>query len=95
MPIRRYVQNGVVFAPKTLSAMSRALEDTTQILGIVGDEKQRQIVARFIIRVAQEDDSLNAAALRDRVLAALGGVAYCDVHDIPHTHGPLAQQFGR
>jgi hypothetical protein len=63
----------------TLSAMSRALEHTAAILGIVSDEKRRQAVARFIIRVAKEDDSLNAAALRDRAVVALGGVAYSDL----------------
>jgi hypothetical protein len=59
--------------------MSKALEATTEILGIGGDEKQRQIVARFIIRTAKEDGSLGAAALRDRVLATLGGIEYCDI----------------
>jgi hypothetical protein len=88
MPIRRYVEEGVVFTPQALSAMSRALEDSTQTLGIEGYEKQRQIVARFIIRIAQEDDSLDAAALRDRVLAALGGVAYCDIPANPQPSNP-------
>ena len=76
MPIRRYFEDGIVSTPEALSAMNKALRDTTQILGIDGDEKQRQIVARFIIRISQEDERLDAAALRDRVLAALGGVAY-------------------
>ena len=83
MPIRRYVENGVVFAPKTLSAMSRALQDTVEILGIGDDEIKRQAVARFIIRVAGDDGSLNAKTLRDRAVSALGGVAYCDVHASP------------
>jgi hypothetical protein len=76
MPIKRYVEKGVVFAPQALSAMGKALEETTQVLGIEGDENQRQTVARFITSIAQEDDSLDAAALRDRVFAALGGIAY-------------------
>ena len=79
MPIRRYVEDGVVFTPKTLSAMSHALQDTTEILGIEGDERKRQAVAKFIIRLAGEDDSLDATTLRRRAVAALGGVAYCDV----------------
>jgi hypothetical protein len=79
MPIRRYLGEGAVFAPKTLSAMSRALQDTAEILGIGDDEIKRQAVARFIIRIAQEDDSLDAASLRRRAVAALGGVAYCDI----------------
>ena len=76
MPIRRYVEDGVVFTPKTLSVMSRALQDTTEILGIDGDESKRQAVAKFIIRVAREDDSLDAASLRRRAVAAFAGVAY-------------------
>jgi hypothetical protein len=63
MPIRRYVEDGVVFTPKTLSAMSKGLEATTEILGIRGHEAKRQAVARFIIRVAKEDDSLDATGL--------------------------------
>jgi hypothetical protein len=76
MPLSRYVKKGVVFTPEALSAMSQALEATAQILSIEGDEKQREIVAKFIIRTAGEEDSLDATALRDRVLAALGGVSY-------------------
>jgi hypothetical protein len=61
MPIRRYVKDGVVFTPRVLSSMSRALEATTEILGIGSDEAKRRDVARFIIRLAQEDDGLDAA----------------------------------
>jgi hypothetical protein len=76
MPIRAYLGRGVVFTPNALSAMSQALESATKILEIEGDERQREIVAKFLIRVAGEDDSLDATALLDQVLAALGGVAY-------------------
>jgi hypothetical protein len=44
---------------------------------------QRRAVAKFIIRLAQEGASLDAAALRDRAVAALGGVAYCVLSGIP------------
>ena len=57
MPIRRYVEKGVVFTPQALSAMSKALEATTEILGVEGDEAKRQAVARFIVRLAREDAS--------------------------------------
>jgi hypothetical protein len=77
MPIRRYVEKGVVFTPQALSAMTKAFEVTTQILGIGPDEAKRQAVAKFIIRLAQEDSDIDAAALRDKALAALGGVTYC------------------
>jgi hypothetical protein len=76
MPIRRYVEKGVVFTPQALSAMSKALEATIEILGIEGDEAKRQTVGRFIVRLAREDASLDAAELRDKAVAALGGVAY-------------------
>ena len=76
MPIKRYVEKGVVFDPQALAVMGKALEETSQILAIDGDEKKRQTVAKFIIRLAQEDSNLDATALRDRAVAALGGVAY-------------------
>ena len=66
MPIRRYVEKGVVFTPQALSAMGQALEATTETLGIGSDEVRRQAVARFIIRIAQEDRSLDATTLRDK-----------------------------
>jgi hypothetical protein len=76
MPIKRYVENGVVFTPQALSAMSKALAATTEILGIRDDAK-RQAVARFIIRLAQGDANFDAATLRDKAVAALGGATYC------------------
>jgi hypothetical protein len=90
MPIRRYVKNGVVFTPQALSSMSRALEATTEVLGISRDEAKRRDVARFLIRLMQEDDSLDAAALRDKTVAALGGVAYCALPGIPQSSNPRA-----
>jgi hypothetical protein len=87
MPIRRYVKDGVVFTPQVLSSMSRAFEATTEILGIGSDEAKRRDVARFIIRLAQEDDSLDAAALRDTAVAALGGVTYCALGGVPQPSG--------
>ena len=76
MPIRRYLEKGVVFTPQALSGMSKALEATTEILGVEGDEAKRLAIAKFIIRLAREDGSLDAAELRDKAVAALGGVAY-------------------
>jgi hypothetical protein len=90
MPIRRYVKNEAVFTPQALSSMSRALEATTEILGISRDEAKRRDVARFIIRLAQEDDSLDAAALGDKTVAALGGVAYSAPLGIPQPSNPRA-----
>jgi hypothetical protein len=36
MPIRRSIEDGVIFTPKTHSATSKALEATREILGIRG-----------------------------------------------------------
>jgi hypothetical protein len=77
MPIRRYLEKRVVFTSEALSAVGKALAATTETLGIGNDETKRRAVGKFIIRLAQEDDSLDAATLRDRAVAALGGIAYC------------------
>ena len=76
MPIKRYLKNGAVFTPQALLAMGEAFKATTEILGIDSDETKRQAIAKFIIRLAQDHGSLDAEALRDRAVAALGGVAY-------------------
>jgi hypothetical protein len=88
MPIRRYVEKGVVFTPQALSAMSKALEATTEILGVEGDEAKRQAVARFIVRLAREDANLDTAELRDKAVAALGGVAYLAIAQAPRPPKP-------
>jgi hypothetical protein len=75
MPIKRYLKNGAIFAPEALLAMGEAFKATTEILGIGSDETKRQSVAKFIIRMAQDNSNLDAAALRERAVAALGGVA--------------------
>ena len=79
MPIKRYLEDGCVFSPEAISAMSKALEETADILGVGKDENKRQAVAKFIIRTAQEGDELDAMTLRDKAVTALGGVAYRDV----------------
>jgi hypothetical protein len=79
MPNRRYVEKGVVFTPTSLSAMGKALTDTAEILGIGSNELRRQAVAKFLIRLAREDGSLDATTLRDKAVVALGGVAYRDM----------------
>jgi hypothetical protein len=73
MPIRRYVEQGVVFTPEVLSVLSNTFTAATEILEIGGDKIKREAVAQFIIRLAQEDGNLDAAALRDRAVAVFGG----------------------
>jgi hypothetical protein len=69
--------------------MSKALEATTEILGIGREEAKRQAVARFIIRLAREDASLDAAELRDKAVVALGGVAYLATVKAPQPLQPF------
>jgi hypothetical protein len=77
------MQEGAVFSPQALSAMSQALIVTVEILGIESDEAKRRDVARFLIRLMQEDGTLDAITLRDMVVAALGGVADCGLQGVP------------
>jgi hypothetical protein len=44
-----------------------------EILGVGSDEKKRETVAKFLLREAQQDQSRDAATLRDKAVAALGG----------------------
>jgi hypothetical protein len=75
MPIGRYVKKGTVFSPETLTAMSEALDATAETLGIGAESKQR-VIAKFIIRLAQENPRLTSRALYDQAVAALGGEGY-------------------
>jgi hypothetical protein len=59
--------------------MGQAMKATTETLEIGSNETERQSVTKFLIRLAQEDENLDEIALRDRAVAALGGVAYCDM----------------
>jgi hypothetical protein len=83
MPIRRYVEHGVVFTPEVLSTMSNAFTAATEVLEI-GGEIKRAAIARFIIRLAQEDGNLDAAALHDRAVAVFGGPIFAVVINERH-----------
>ena len=85
MPIRRYVEDGVIFTPKALKAMGEALKATTEILAIERDEVKRRAAAKLIIRLAKEDPKLDAESLRDRAVAALGGAAYRAPPTVPQS----------
>ena len=83
MPIRRYVEHGVVFTPEVLSVLTDAFTAAADVLEI-GDEIKRGAVARFIIRQSQEDGNLDAAALRDRAIAVFGGPIFALVVNERH-----------
>jgi hypothetical protein len=75
MPIRAYLStSGASFSPETVAAMGKAFEDAAGILGIPpGDAAKREALAKFLIRLTQEDSGLAAATMRDKAVVALGG----------------------
>jgi hypothetical protein len=64
--------------------MSNAFTAATEVLEIGGDEIKRAAVARFIIRLAQEDGNMDAVALRDRAVAVFGGPIFAVVVNERH-----------
>jgi hypothetical protein len=71
MAIGRYVEERV-FGADALSAMSKAFEAAIWTLEIGRDEMKREAVARFIIRLAQSDGSLDVTTLHRRAVAEFG-----------------------
>lgn len=86
MPIRRYLEHGVVFSPEALSAMGKALEAAIWTLGPECDEMKREAFARFIIRLAREDGNLDATTLHRRTVAAFGSPTVAVIINEPR-HG--------
>jgi hypothetical protein len=78
MPMNAYLPtSGPVFDPETVGNMGKAFDSAVAILGIdPRDEAKRTAVARFIVRLAEIEDGLDEATLRDKVILALGGSTY-------------------
>ena len=69
MPIRKHLTDQSAFGPAAIEAMSKAFEEACNALQVfAGDEKGREIIAARIIDLAR-GGVVDAAALRDRVLA--------------------------
>jgi hypothetical protein len=68
MPIRRYIEDGVVFDPEAIEAMSRALEETCKALHINGHIHDREVIATRVIDLAR-NGVMDAKALSERVVA--------------------------
>ena len=76
MPIRPYLSEGASFSPDAVATMGKAFQDAVNALGIAPhDQEKRETVAKVIIRLAQENGSLGATALRDGAIGALGDSA--------------------
>jgi hypothetical protein len=66
--ILSYLEDGAVFEPDALRAISRAFDETCNELHIfAGDEHGRQVIATRVIDLARMG-IIDASALRDRVL---------------------------
>ena len=69
MPIRRFLSESVAFEPEAITAMSKALEEACLALHVFAhDQRGRETVATRIIDLAR-NGVIDAAALRDRVIA--------------------------
>jgi hypothetical protein len=69
MPIRKHLTDQTAFGPAAIEAMSKAFEEACNALQVfAGDEKGREIIATRIIDLAR-GGMVDAAALRDRVVA--------------------------
>jgi hypothetical protein len=72
MPINPYLKHGAVFTPEALAVMGKAFEGAVAALGIDHNESKRETVAQLIIELALSPKDLDATALRDQAIAALG-----------------------
>ena len=94
MPIRRYVEQGVIFTPQALSKMSEAFAAAVESLEIGADESKRQAVAQFVIRLVREDGESDAAALRDKAVAAFRDPAASLYQEAKGSHQPAVEARG-
>lgn len=69
MPIRKHLPDQSSFEPEAVTAMSSAFEQACASLQVfAGDQRGREIIATRIIDLAR-NGVIDAAALRDRVVA--------------------------
>jgi hypothetical protein len=92
MPIRRYVEEGV-FSSEALSVMGKAFQAAIWTLGPECDETKREAVAKFIIRLARIDRSLDLATLHRRAVAEFGIPIMAVLINNPG-HGPAPSSAG-
>jgi hypothetical protein len=77
LPILRYLKpHGVVFRPHELRAMSMALDDVCDTLGIRDNNVTREVIAIRIIELARHGEC-SPTKLRDRLLAEANGGSGC------------------
>jgi hypothetical protein len=76
MDIRQYADDGGVFDPDDIKAMSMALGDVCEKLKLDGDVKAREIVAIRIIELARRGER-SPTRLRDQLLREANGGTGC------------------
>jgi hypothetical protein len=76
MDIRQYADDGGVFGPDEIKAMSMALDDVCRELKLDSDAKAREIVAIRIIELALRGER-SPTRLRDQLLREANGGTGC------------------
>jgi hypothetical protein len=71
MSIRPYLK-GAVFDPRSIQAMSMALDDVCAKLGVNGNIRAKEVIATRIIELAARGE-LRPSGLRDRLLKEANG----------------------
>ena len=71
-----FLRDPPVFGPKSIKAMSMALEDVCNSLGIGTDKTAREVIAIRIIELARRGER-SPTRLRDHLLAAANGGTGC------------------
>jgi hypothetical protein len=71
MSIRPYL-NSAVFDPHTIQAMSMALDDVCETLGVNGNIRAKEVIAIRIIELAARGER-RSTGLRDRLLKEANG----------------------
>ena len=70
MPFRKHLIDKTVFGPGAIEAMSKAFDEACTALQLyASDENGREIITTRIIDLARRGGVVDAAELRDRVVA--------------------------
>jgi hypothetical protein len=76
MPITRYLEKGLVFAPQALLQWVKRWRKHAGRSGSAPTIRNGSLSLSSLSGWRRKDGDLDAAALRDKAVAAMGGVAY-------------------
>ena len=75
-----------VFEPHDVAAMSRALDDVSDVLKLRANSYAREVIAERIVDLARRGER-SPTRLRDRVLSEAGLAEYADIVAKPRNGG--------